>query len=440
MEKGPTGMSEPGYTIPHSVGCEKSVVSMLMKFPERLDDAPCLSEDHFYLPSTRLFFRHVAQQIRESTVDTTLLIQRMLDAGDLERAGGASTMSEIYTYAPFDGNFLAHVAELDRFLAYRKTIAAANAMQEAALAQEDASVILRATSEPLTAIQDLLTGAKSRTMTKGAVLDAALAEYQDRCEGKKKPMGIETSLPCLNRAIRGLNPQKTIVISAYPGGGKTTLATQLCLDASLTGAHALIISLEMPQVDIMNRALAYVSRQEFDAVIDPVGYAARAHSSGVTKGMLKSIEHATRKIKEANFEIEDMVGADVHQIGAVIRRISRRTRLDVVAVDYAQRIRPTPEKARESREQQLSHASNLLADLAKELGFCLLLPSQLNKQGAAKHAEAINEDADTHLRIIQDDEKNHVGVMVEKNRGGESQIMLPMVLNGPMIRFDEKEP
>jgi hypothetical protein len=81
-----------------------------------------------------------------------------------------------------------------------------------------------------------------------------------------------------------------------------------------------------------------------------------------------------------------------------------------------------------------------MADLSKELGFTLLLPSQLNKQGAAKHAEAINEDADIHIQIIQDDQKEHVGIMVEKNRGGESGQILPLVLDGPMSRFVTREP
>jgi hypothetical protein len=99
---------------------------------------------------------------------------------------------------------------------------------------------------------------------------------------------------------------------------------------------------------------------------------------------------------------------------------------------------------RESKEQQLAHASNHLADLSRELGFCLLLPSQLNKEGAAKHAEAINEDADLHLQIIQDRSGpaptlDHIGIAVAKDRHhGHDGKILPIVLDGPMIRFISK--
>jgi replicative DNA helicase len=155
--------------------------------------------------------------------------------------------------------------------------------------------------------------------------------------------------------------------------------------------------------------------------------------------MLRAIKTAARKISEAPFHIEDMNGANVYQIASCIRRAHRKTPLKVVVVDFAQRIRPAPEKIRESREQQLAHASNYLADLSKELGFCLLLPSQLNKEGAAKHAEAINEDADLHLQIRQDANHMHLGIAVVKDRhSGQDGTLLPIVLDGPMLRFVPK--
>lgn len=430
--------------LPHSVGCEKSVLSTLLNAPARADDAPQLTREHFHYAGHAVLFDYIMAEIHsggcsDESVDITLLVQRLNEKGDLQRVGGASAVADLFTYSPYDGHFIKHVAELNRFLAYRKTIKAADRMREAAMGTEDMTEILAVTSAPITEVQDLLTGASSRSMSKGMVIEESLARFESKCNGETSPMGIETSINAFNEAFLGLNPKKTIVISAYPGGGKTTLAGQLLLDASFAGANSLFCSLEMPQVDIMDRAIAYASNRPLQAVIDPLGYS-RQHfgASAPTKDLLQAIQRGVRKIKDANFEIEDLVAANVHQIAAIIRRAHRRKRLDVVAVDYAQRIRGAPEKARESKEQQLSHASNLLADLAKELGFCLLLPSQLNKQGAAKHAEAINEDADIHIRVIQNDDKEHIGVLVEKNRGGESGNVMPLILDGPMCRFIAK--
>lgn len=434
-------------TTPHSVGCEKSVLSTLLQEPHRADDVAQLTEDHFHLPGHKTIFRYIMREIQGPNpvnpdgVDITLLCQQLNEDGELHRVGGPSTLADLFTYSPSPFHFPKHVEELTRFLAYRKAIQAADQIRGLAYQTEDVSEILSATSEPITEIQDLLTGASSRSMSKGMVIEEALSRWQAKCEGKATPMGIETSMTSFNQAFHGLHPRKTIVISAYPGGGKTTLAAQLCMDAAFEGANVLICSLEMPQVDIMDRMLAYASNRPLDAIHDPVGYARREFGkSAVTTDILKAIQRGTLRVKDAAIEIEDMVASNVYQIAAVIRRSHRKKPLDVVAVDYAQRIRSVPEKARESREQQLSHASNFMADLSKELGFTLLLPSQLNKQGAAKHAEAINEDADIHIQIIQDDQKEHVGIMVEKNRGGESGQILPLVLDGPMSRFVTREP
>jgi replicative DNA helicase len=217
------------------------------------------------------------------------------------------------------------------------------------------------------------------------------------------------------------------------------------MDACTDGLNTLFVSLEMPAQALMNRMLAYVARRPGDAITDPLRYCREVlGTNGPTNDMLAAIKTAARKISEAPFHIEDMNGATVYQIASCIRRAHRKSPLKVVAVDFAQRIRPAPEKIRESREQQLAHASNYLADLSKELGFCLLLPSQLNKEGAAKHAEAINEDADLHLQIVQDRNGqtptfDHVGIAVVKDRHhGQDGNLLPIVLDGPMIRFIPK--
>jgi replicative DNA helicase len=235
------------------------------------------------------------------------------------------------------------------------------------------------------------------------------------------------------------------VISGYPGGGKTTLAGQLAIDVAVDGHNSLICSLEMPAESLMSRSLAYVARRHGDAITDPLRYCReQLDTSGPTNDMLQAVQSAAKKIAASPFAIEDLIGANVYQIAACIRRAHRKNPLKVVVVDYAQRIRAAPEMRRESREQQLAHASNHLADIAKELGFCLVLPSQLNKEGAAKHAEAINEDADLHLQIVQDRAGNpptfaHKGIAVVKDRhNGQDGTLLSIVLDAPMVRFIAK--
>lgn len=430
---------------PHALGIEKSVLSVFLQYPEKIQDAPTLTAGHFYMPSHRIVFDLIQElAAKGKPIELVSFIEHLKDRGKLDEVGGPAELSGIYTHCPSYTHLGTHIELLNDKLARRMTITMAHDAIKTAFEAVEAVEIIEVTSAPITVIHDLLTDTGPAKSTR-AVLTGCFDRFKALCEGKETPMGIETSLVELNRRFRGLHPQQTIVISAYPGGGKTTLAGQLAMDAATEGYNTMFVSLEMPAQDLMNRMLAYVARRPGECITDPLKYAREVFdASGPTNDMLKAIGTAARKITESPFHIEDLKGANVYQIASCIRRAHRKSPLKVVAVDFVQRIRPAPEKIRESREQQLAHASNYLADLSKELGFCLLLPSQLNKDGAAKHAEAINEDADLHLQVIQDRSGtaptfNHLGIAVVKDRhNGQDGTLLPIVLDGPMIRFIPK--
>ena len=445
-------MNSPQDTVaalPHAVGPEKSVVSTLLRDPQFMDEVPGLTPDHFYLLTTRTVFSLIQElTVAGKPVELVSFIQTLLDRGLLERIGGQSALADLFTYSCTESHLQVHAEILNDKLARRLTIAAAAEMTRVAYEDADPQEMIEATSAPITTIHDILTGTRPARSTKN-VLQASLAHFQELCTGRASPMGIETSLVEINRRFRGLHAKQTVVISGYPGGGKTTLAGQLAIDAALDAHNTLVCSVELPAEKFMERLLAYVARLPGDAVTDPLRYAKEVlGKDGLPQYDLDAIKSAALKIAAAPFAIEDLIGATVYQIASCIRRAHRKCPLKVAVVDFVQRIRSAPEMRRESKEQQVAHTSNYLADLAKELGYCMLLPSQLNKTGEAKHAEAINEDSDLHLQISQDRlphkdgtpaTMDHIGVAVMKDRHhGQDGALLPIVLDGPNIRFIPK--
>jgi replicative DNA helicase len=430
---------------PHALGVEKSVLSVILQYPEKIDDAPDLTTDHFHIPAHRIIFDQAREILAAGLpVEIVSFTERLRDRGILDRVGGPSAMADILTHEPSPGHFRHHIEILTTAMARRMMIDVAAEMMRVGYESDQREDILAATSAPISAIHDTITGTRPSLVTK-SVVQSCINRFQELCEGRIQPMGIETSLFEINRRFRGLHPRQTIVISGYPGGGKTTLAAQLAADAALDAHNTMIVSLEMPAETMMERLLAYVARRPGEAITDPLKYCREQFdATGPTNDLIQAIGTAAKRIAGSPLAIEDLTGANVHQIASCIRRAHRKTPLKVVVVDFVQRIRAVPDMRRESREQQLSHASNHLADLAKELGFCLLLPSQLNKEGAAKHAEAINEDADLHLQIIQERSGpapsfNHIGLAVMKDRhSGQDGTLLPIVLDGPMLRFIPK--
>jgi len=434
---------DPTKAIPHSVGAEKSVLSIFLQDPATINEAERLTPEHFHIPAHRELFEVLRHRNGlGQLIELTTLIQALIDTGKLARLGGASGITDIYTYMPSPGHLQHYCEMLSEKLARRMAIKAAGELERVAYEASDANELLDATGAPITAIHDTLLSLKpTEDMT--AVLETVLNDLKDKIEGKKSPMGIKTDIPVIDRKFLGLHPGRTTIISGYPSGGKSVLAGQLCAAAFLEGHRTLFVSLEMPKAQLAQRLICYIAGIKGKAMSNPREYAeemSNGHIHTIDKGTLQKIGLATSRMKSAPFDIEHLLGANEQMISSVIRKHHRKDPLKVVVVDFAQRMRASAEVKQQSREQQLSHGSKVLADLAQELGFSLLLLSQLNKEGAAKHAEALNEDCDLHLQIIQDKEtKKHIGIAVPKDRHcGQMGALLPVVLNEEYVRFDEK--
>ena len=428
---------------PHSPIAEKAVLAGILNNPDMLADAHMLEDGHFHLPGPRIVYQTMFLHVGSAKpLDIRLLIQTMLDNGTLTSAGGPSILAEIQSYAVDVFSWSHHLETLIDRKARRMAIKAANDIIEAAYQTDSPSELIEATSAPITAVHDTLLATKP-SESKRAVMDAVLGQLHAMLEGKKSPMGIETKLPIIDKKFLGLHPHRTTIISGYPSGGKSVLAGQLCAEAFKQEHNTLFVSLEMGKAQLMQRMIAYVGGLPGKAITNPKEYASELtgiFNSKMTNADMLKIQNASMTIMQAPFEIEHMLGATEHTIAVIIRKHHRKKALNLVVVDFAQRIRPSKELKAQNREQQLSMASKVLADLAQELGFHMILCSQLNKEGAAKHAEALNEDCDLHLQILQHKEtKEHMGIGVPKDRhNGQCGTMLPIMLNEQHIRFEEQ--
>jgi replicative DNA helicase len=429
--------------IPSAVMSEKVFVSAAINNPDVLAEFPHVGEPHFHFPSQRIVFQTLQTfSALGKPFDLRLIIQHLIDTGRLEMAGGPSEVYGLMTYEVYSHNVGFHAEILQDRLARRMALKAANDIIGAVYQQDDPQELLDATSAPITAIHDTLLSIKpSETMRN--VVDGIFSDLEAKLNGTKTPMGIPTDIPIIDRKFKGLHRGRSTIISGYPSGGKSVLAGQLCAAAFLKDHRTLFVSLEMSKSEITQRILAYVARIKGMAITDPLQYALDESNGDrkiLSKNELLTLQNASKTILKSPFDIEYLNAASEQTIAAVIRKHHRKSPLSVVAVDYAQRIRASSETKSQNREQQLSHSSKVLADLARELNFSLLLLSQLNKTGEAKHAEALNEDCDVHWQIMQDKEsKEHKGIAVPKDRhNGQCGLLMPVTLNEKMVRFEEK--
>ena len=89
-----------------------------------------------------------------------------------------------------------------------------------------------------------------------AALDAAAAAYQNH---GRHPDAIPTGLKALDDLLGGLGRGKLIVAGGRPGMGKSALGLALAFNAARAGVPALILSIEMTDVELGHRLLSMVS-------------------------------------------------------------------------------------------------------------------------------------------------------------------------------------
>jgi replicative DNA helicase len=172
----------------------------------------------------------------------------------------------------------------------------------------------------------------------------------------------------------------------------------------------LIVSLEMPASQIIDRLVACIGQVPLRALAE--GVKTERDMMGVQKALTKL--HASKLI------IRD----DLHDIASIVATARAMAKspdgLGVLLVDYIQLVRC--DLGREStREREVAEVSRALRLIGLELGCLVISITQLNEQGKARESRAIQQDATVILAIKHDDEE-----------GSElRKILIPYQRNGP---------
>jgi len=165
---------------------------------------------------------------------------------------------------------------------------------------------------------------------------------------------------------------------------------------------------------------------------------ARVNGHRLRAGELDEIEQdalmrASQELSEFPIWIDDAPGRTMAQIGAICRRLKRRSGLKLVIIDYLQLIEPEDKRA--PREQQIALISRRLKFLAKEIEAPVIALAQLNRGvelredkrprlADLRESGSIEQDADLvaflHRPAVYDpeDRPGEADVIVAKNRNG----------------------
>lgn len=445
--------------LPHAIGPEKSVLSSILQDPEEfLPEAQSagITSSQFYHPAHQAIFE-AATSLHEAgkPIELVSFVQHLLDTGNLDRVGGPSAVSDIYTYAPSPGHFHHHINQIRGKFTLRSMIEAANRIIANAYESPDAPAeALDAAEAAILAIrdQDATTDPKGLTEAISAIAD----EITDLIHGRKRTLGIETGFPDLDRMTSGLKPGEMFVIAARPSVGKSALMMNIVEHIAITEAMpAMVFSCEMTTIQVVKRSMGGLARFSWQSL-------EQGHTPN--KGDLQRIKRAAATIAESRLIIDDTPGITITSLRAKARRAHRRHGIRIVAIDYLQLLRSTSRQAQGSREREIAEISAGIKALAKELSIPVIVLAQINREsekrtGKAKgkprmsdlrESGAIEQDADIIGLLSRqaysadtEEEKEAAGgastLEIAKNRTGPTGIV-HLTFIPELVRFESSAP
>lgn len=262
-------------------------------------------------------------------------------------------------------------------------------------------------------------------------------------------------IPSFDKIVGPIKAKHMVLLAARPGMGKTAAAVTYSIGAARHGHGVLFVSLEMSGEELGSRAAA-------DMCFGITGEGGVPYPA-IRDGALNDWQR--QRVGRAAIELDQMplVIVDTPSItpaglNRLVRRHARRfaargATLDLVVVDYIQRMRPDRQRAK--KYEEISEISAALKDIAKENGVAIMALAQLSREvekrgdkrpilADLRDSGQLEQDADTVIFLLRqeyyhrqaepdqlsmewaawseklDRMKGEIEFIVAKRRGGET--------------------
>ena len=421
--------SSYGRVPPQNVEAEMSVLGGMMLSKDAIADViEILRSADFYRPAHASVYEVVIELFgRGEPADAVTVGAELKKKGELERIGGLPYLHTLVATVPTAAN-AAYYARIVREQAQlRSLVEAGTRIVQLGYTTDGADVegLINLAQSEVFAISE------QRQTTDYTTLEEIVPDLYEELERNANRDGgldgVPTGFSELDSKLNGLRAGQMIIIAARPGGGKSTLAMDICRSAAVHNNMAsAYFSLEMNRTELSMRLLAAESKVFLDRMI---------------KGELETrdwqaIARTLDKISQAPLIVDDSPNMTMGEIRAKSRRMKQQHGIQLIVIDYLQLL-TSGGKAVESRQQEVSEFSRSIKLLAKELEIPIVAVAQLNRDSERRNdrrpqvadlreSGSLEQDADVVLLIHRDDMFNK-----DSDRRGLAEIIIGKQRSGP---------
>jgi replicative DNA helicase len=356
--------SEPVPGI-YSEDAERAVIGSVLIAPDLFTGlhSRLVSDDFFILRHRLIWDAACKIDAGGGLIDLITLGQALKDtAADIQTGYLLGLVNDTPTHTRAD-----EYAELVKRASVRRRILEA-AEKIKALAS-DAELSTDAVLEKANAELATITTATSGSFeSMASIMDTHMADMERAMEQPGYLSGLPSVIPGFGKSFGGYQPGKMYLIAARPGMGKTSFLVCEALNMAQAGKKVAIASLEMTKSALTDSLIAVLSGVPVKAI----------QEKALTPAQYGEYVKAAGKIGRMPIYIEDKKMSPL-QIESHARKIQYAHGLDVVIVDYIQRVKAPPGVGREEYDR-VTAISIDLADMAKSLNVALIAAAQLNRE------------------------------------------------------------
>jgi replicative DNA helicase len=202
--------------------------------------------------------------------------------------------------------------------------------------------------------------------------DATMVNLYNHMESVKDKAltGVTTGFSTLDKMTGGLQAGGLYILAARPSVGKSAFMGKMVFNAAKKGLSVGVISLEMTDNQITARIASLATDIEYWRI-----YRSRMYDEEQSEKFYR----ITASVSELPIMISDKTGVNIGEIKAKIARLRRKSKIDILYIDYLQLLDTDDKDRNSNREQQVGKISRGLKLLAKDYKIPIVVLAQLNR-------------------------------------------------------------
>ncbi len=386
-----------GRVMPQSTTLEEAVLGAMLVDRDGLPSViEILKPASFYKDAHKEIYQVMLDLFEKSQpIDLLTVHEALKKTKKLDIVGGVNYLLDLTNKVASAANIEYHARIIAQKFIQRELIrVSTHTIKDSYEDEKDVFELLDEAEQNLYEITDtnLNTGYEKLS----ALAIKARKEIEAISQKEEAITGVPTGFDDLDKLTSGWQKSDLIIIAARPGMGKTAFTLSLARNAALAGKGVAIFSLEMANLQLVQRLISME---------------ANINSRALRNGQLSQDEWlrlnaSIDRMADTPIFIDDTPGINVFELRAKCRRLKQNHDIEMIVIDYLQLMTGAPNSKKGNREQEISSISRALKGLAKELNVPVIALSQLSRsvetRGGSKRpvlsdlreSGAIEQDAD----------------------------------------------